>query len=230
MNNALVTVITPTTGKDSLFKLIKSLGNQNIPYVHLLLWDNKREGRFRRSKDPKDLERFSNNTYITNSIVIRGGIIQGPAAGSALRAVGLMIANTPYVTFADDDVWLEDNHLSSLVATIEKEQVEWAYCYRKMWSPDGSYLGKDTFESVGDLNTKKVPYEMVDNSSMMFSRRFGSSAACLYRETKDYNDDRLMYGFLKKYAGKVAKTNQFTVNQTCPSRLVDFFQTNCEED
>ena len=36
-----VTIITPTTGKPSLFKLIDSIKKQNISCIHFLLWDDE---------------------------------------------------------------------------------------------------------------------------------------------------------------------------------------------
>lgn len=214
--NELVTIITPTTGKPSLEKLIRTLVIQDIPYVHLLLWDDVRHSG---ARDPRSYEAL----YNTTSIVLRGRFVNGVAAGSALRAIGLMAANTKYVTFADDDVWFEAGHLRGLFDAIQGK--EWAYTVRKIWTSLQEYLGEDRFESIGDET--KLPYQLIDNSSMMFARRFGASAACLYRETSDYNDDRLMYAFLKKYSGSPGKTNIATVNQTCPDRLIEFFRQGC---
>jgi len=172
------------------------------------LWDDKREGDF-LYPDKETLTVRNPHTDLINltkadcsrySIVIPGSVVQGGAAGSALRAIGLMAVNTPYVTFADDDVWYEPNHLSKLVQAVQGKN--WAYCRRKVWANNDDCIGNDNFESVGDSSDRKVPYEMVDNNSMIFERRFGTSGAVLYRETKDYNDDRLMYGFLKKHAGE----------------------------
>ena len=40
MNTQLaVTIITPTTGKDSLFRLIESITKQKVPVKHIILWD-----------------------------------------------------------------------------------------------------------------------------------------------------------------------------------------------
>lgn len=228
MDNPIVTVITPTVGSDSIFGLINSLQKSDIPYRHIVLWDDKRIDRFlypsKNSKvwTPYDLE--SEYPEI-NCIVIKGSISQGNAPGSALRSIGLMAANTPMVTFADDDVWFESNHLKTMIQGLKNNK--WIYCIRKIWTSEGEYLGEDRFESVGDSMDRKTPYEMVDNNSMMFSRRMGSSAAVLYRETIDYNDDRLMYAFLKKHAGTPSKTNLATVNQVCPKRLENFFRENC---
>lgn len=224
-----VTIITPTTGKNSLFKLIESLDRQTVPFTHILLWDSKREDRF-LYPNPETLKVenpcfFTQNGYnVRYSIAIEGNMVQGIAAGSSLRAVGLMAASTDYVTFADDDVWFEDNHLENMLKLIEGKN--WCYGRRKIWFND-RYLGVDNFESVGDSAERKVPYEMVDNNCMMFKRRFGSSGACLYRETQEYNDDRLFYVFLKKHAGEPSRTNLATVNQVCPARLSKMFEENC---
>jgi len=232
MNDAILTIITPTTGKKSLFKLIDSLKGQSVPFIHLLLWDDVRHDDFlywgpktNKAKSPFDLELEEENRII-NSIVIKGNLVQGKANGSALRGVGLMAANTKYVTFADSDVWFEKNHLESLVEAIKGK--EWAYGVRKIWTDDGEYLGEDRFESIGDES--KLPYQLIDNSSLIVTREFASAAAVIYRETKEYNDDRLMYAFLKKHAGKAGRTNMATCNQVCPKRLEEFFRRNCTND
>jgi len=236
MKNRLITIITPTTGKVSLYNLINSLNNQTVPFVHILLWDDKREDAF-LYPDPSTLKtespfgtNLANDNLSRYSIVIPGSFVQGDAFGSALRAVGMMAANTPYITFADDDVWFEGNHLETMLKSLEGH--EWGYCKRKVWKKSEKgveYIGVDEFESVGDSPDRKVPYEMVDNSCMIFTRRFGASAACLYRETRTYNDDRLMYSFLKQYAGQPGKTNLATVNQICPKRLEPMFEGLCSK-
>ena len=223
-----LTIITPTTGRKSLYNAIDSINAQDIGEIgiyceHILLWDNFREEEFADEKRrPFDFN--AKNRY---SIIIPGSFKNGNATGSALRAIGLMAAKGEYITFMDDDVMWEKNHVSTMLSAIKDKN--WAFCKRKIWTklPNGQFecLGVDNFESVGE--EAKTPYKMVDNSSMIFKRRFGSSAAPLYRETTEYNDDRLMYEFLTKYAGEPGKTNLATVNQVCPDKLIEFFRQNC---
>ena len=227
MGKPLLSIVTPTTGADGLFRLIESIERQDVDTEHILLWDDKREGRFSPGGNdeapeliPADLE--SGNT---TSIVTRGSFVQGRAAGSALRAVGLMACQGEYVTFADSDVWHEPNHLTHLLATIKGKR--WAFCRRKIWSSDGSYIGVDNFESVGDTPDRRVPYVLVDNNTMIFERRLGSMAAPLYRETEDYNDDRLMTKMLYERAGAPGVSKQATVNQVCPQGLETMFRSHC---
>ena len=231
MQDIPITIITPTTGKESLYRLIDSLEAQPVSWVHILLWDEKKEGEFvfpnsetMQVKLPRDVDGATQRGF-RYGIEIPGRFVSGVAAGSALRSVGMMAASTPLVTFADDDVWFEPNHLENMLKIMQGK--EWAYCRRKIWEDKNKCIGIDDFESVGDSSSRKVPYEMVDNNTLIFSQRFGTSAAVLYRETKQYNDDRLMYAFLKKYAGEPGKSEEATVNQVCPEKLREMFKQHC---
>jgi DNA modification methylase len=210
--------------------------SQNIPLRHIILWNNVRQGRFLYPdssgfvENPDSLLREESDNYRITNIILDGLDVQGAACGSAFRSVGLMAANTPLVTFADDDVFWEDNHLSTMLEILDKKAL-WGFCKRIIWkkNPEGGkwLIGIDNFESVGER--AKTPYKMVDNNCMVFNRRLGSSAAVLYRETTEYNDDRLMYNFLKKYGGDPYLSDEATVNQICPEKLEEFFTLNCDK-
>ena len=214
-----ITVITPTTGKASLPDLIQSIDRQNREGIvfHLLLWDQKR--------DTRCVPESFNGPFRTSLVLPDGLGRNGDAPGSPLRAVGLMVARTPWVTFADDDVRWDDNHLATVLAALRGGN--WATTLRTVWSPSGERLGVDRFESVGDDPGRLVPYEFCDNNCMTFRRELGVAAAPLYRETRNYDDDRLMYGFLKAKAGPRGRTYVPTIHQICPERLVDFFRGGC---
>lgn len=224
---SVVTIITPTTGKPSLRKLIQTIEEQQIPCTHVTLWDDKRCNN-EDYVGPYNSIAYDSKNIIKNPIIIGGSTVNGVAFGSALRAIGLMAAQTEFVTFADDDVFWKPNHLKTMLDTIGN--ANWAITKREIWAPetedkDIEYIGIDNFESVGE--EAKTPYKMVDNNCMLFRRRFGTSAAVLYRETSEYNDDRLFYNFMKQYAGNYEKTNAATIGQVCPARLVNFFKNNC---
>jgi hypothetical protein len=223
MLNQPITIITPTTGNVSMHKLFHSLENQKIPWIHILLWDDKRSEGYSPDVQPREEYLSTRDDSLRYNIIIPGTFVKGIAYGSALRAIGLMAANTPYVTFADSDVWYDDNHLESLLDAVEGHN--WAYCIRKIWASNKDYIGEDRFESIGDKT--QLPYQLIDNNTLIVSRKFGASAACLYRETEEYNDDRLMYAFLKKYAGVPGETNKATVNQICPKKLEAMFRQYC---
>jgi hypothetical protein len=218
--SATITVITPTTGKPSLDILIGSLEKQTVAGAtfHILLWDHIR--------DPSARPPESYNTASRLSLVLPDGFGRNVnAPGSPLRAIGLMTAMTPWVTFADDDVRWDEGHLAALFKALDG--VFWASTLRTVWSPAGERLGVDRFESVGDDPSRGVPYEMCDNNCLVFRRELGTHAAVFYRETQDYNDDRIMYQFLKAKAGRRGRTNMPTIHHICPEKLVVFFRHGC---
>ena len=216
----LLTVITPTIGRKNLDSLIESIEKQTISdkIFHILMWDEYREDG---AKVPETYN--SSNRW---SINLPWGLGKnGDAPGSSLRAVALNAADTPFVTFADDDVLWDTDHAETMLDSIE--ELNWSSCLRKMYSPDGDFLGIDNFESIGDSEERRVPYEMLDGNCMIFRREFGIVASQLYRSTKERNDDRLLYNFLKEHAGALGRSNKATINHTCPDFLIDFFKDNC---
>ena len=219
----LLTVITPTIGRDILDQQIESLARQTFAdrIFHILLWDEK---RIQGAKDPESYN--ADNRY---SLVVPWGLGRNrDAPGSSLRALGIMAADTYWLTFADDDVIWKENHAETMVKTATN--YNWAACLRDIYTPEGEYLGIDRFESVGDDPQRKVPYEMVDGNCMIFNRVLGVHAAHLYRLTQERNDDRLLYSFLKQHGGPMGRTNEATIKHTCPDFLIDFFRTNCSKD
>ncbi len=223
IKNYEITIITPTIGRKNLLRLIESIESQTISdkVFHLIMWDDFRETD---GLTPADIS--TNNRY---HIELPWGLGKNSnAPGSPLRAVAMVAAFTPFVTFADDDVILDNNHCETMLAAIQNKN--WSCCKRKIYSPiNHEYLGIDNFESVGDSPSRKVPYVMLDGNTMMFRREFGVVAAQFYRETKERNDDRLMYNFLSQHAGTLGRTELSTVNHICPDYLIDFFRANCEK-
>lgn len=218
-----LTVVTPTTGRPSLFQLIDSIAAQQpaARIQHVLLWDDYR--------DPAAPDPASLSAPDRLSLVLPPGFGRfGDAPGSALRAIGLLLARTPWVTFADDDVYWALDHAAALAVAVRG--VHWASTLRHVWSPAGELLGVDRFESVGDDPGRGTPYEMCDNNCMVFRRELGVVAAPLYRETTAYNDDRLMYAFLKAKAGPRGRTGRATVHQVCPPRLEGMFRAHASRE
>ena len=221
--SAKLTVITPTTGKSGLDRLIKSIDSQteDVGVRHILLWDNVRSPE---ARDPRDYE--TTNRF---SIVAPAGFGRnGNAPGSRLRALGLVLAETPWVTFADDDVWWEPEHTQTTMGGNQTSN--WITVVRRIWESNNVLIGVDRFESVGDSPSRAVPYEMCDGNTMLFRRELGLLAAPYYRETTEYNDDRLMYDILKKFGGERLSIQSATINQICPSTLREFFKKSCSPD
>lgn len=223
-HDCVLTVLTPTIGRAGLDALIASIDAQTLgasKIFHILLWDDVRapEARPHAAYDgPRRL-----------SLVLGAGFGRNEQApGSPLRAVGLMAASTPWVTFADDDVTWAPDHAASLLCAADG--LNWASCLRRIVSPAGEEIGVDRFESVGDDTSRRVPYEMCDGNTMLFRRELGVAAAPLYRETTRYDDDRRLYAFLKAHGGARGRSGQASIRQVCPARLEAFFRAHCARE
>lgn len=225
MSDKLLTIITPTTGRVSLNKLIDSVQKNNInnDIVHLILWDSKQDGL-----EPRHIENYiANNGYKdVHNIVIPGDV--GKHWGSGLRSIGLLSATTEYVTFADDDVELKDDYYKTIKESILDKGYDWGGWRRDIYNPlNENFIGTDNFESVGDSTDRKVSYEFLDNSCMVFKRAFGVYASPLYRESTTYSDDREMYKYLKDCSSNYMFLKNPLVNHKCPEKLILFFEENC---
>lgn len=129
----IITVITPTTGKPGLDMLISSIEKQTLPgrTFHYLLWDNNRDPA---ARSPESYNSTSRLSIVTPDGFGRNGL----APGSPLRAVGLMAAMTPWVTFADDDVTWESDHVETMLDAVDNHH--WASTLRKIFAPGGGSL------------------------------------------------------------------------------------------
>ena len=218
----LVTIITPSIGRPSLWRLIQSLDEQPVPFCHIMLFDDFRDEQAlapeRYCVAPPHGKRYH--------ITIPGNFVKKPTAGAALRAIGIIAADTPWVAFQDDDCWIERDHFVALLGAVEGKN--WGFSRRRVWHPDGTLIGYDDFESIGVGN--KLGYDLVDGNTYLMRRENAVAMAPRYRETRSYNDDRLALEFLTQHGGEPGQSNIHSVNQVCPDKLVGMFQAYCTKE
>jgi len=218
-----LTILTATIGRPNLNRLIESIDSQTWcgKFLHILLWDDY---RLENSLTPEHFNSEKRYNIITRS----GGKNPGASPAGRVYGLGIMSAYTPWITMADDDVWWEPNHLEQLFIALENKK--WASTLRTVWSPTNlNCIGVDRFESVGDDPTKRVDYEMCDSNTMIFKRELGVYASPAFRETLQYDGDRLLYSFFKQHGGQRGRTGTPTINQYCPNHLERFFWNNCDK-
>lgn len=69
--------------------------------------------------------------------------------GHRIYAASSFLINTDYVCYLDQDNWMDPNHVTSLVASIEANGWQWAHSLRKIHDKAGTYLCTDDCESLG---------------------------------------------------------------------------------
>jgi hypothetical protein len=212
------TIITPTMGNQSLLKLKESLKHETIPFIHLVIWDTRRVENAIRPEDIEDSHTFS--------YVMRHPYFEMPNQRNDvhLRALGVTMTNTPYVTWKDDDVTVEPNHLAKIISYISRNKLDYTFCKRRMLEQSGEIIGIDDFESTGEPN--KFGYTLIDNSSLYAKLETARKLGVNFLNHETYGDDRYTMGFLDSIKARGSRFQEVLVNHTAKPALVTFFKSN----
>lgn len=203
-----VTVITPTIGSPKLIDAIESVKNQTYKCEHLVVIDGPEY-----NKQVLDLK---NDNVVFSARVVTSPYNTGAGGfyGHRIYASYPHLINSDYVLFLDEDNWFEPNHVETLIETIEKNRLDFAYSLRKIYSSDKKYLVDDNCESLGKWEifmSRKSPHGkqyLIDTSSFCFKREFIQKTCHLWHS--GWGGDRRYLYFVKDEA-KYDTSGQYTL-------------------
>lgn len=189
-----VTVITPTIGSDKLIDAMVSVESQTYKNIkHLIVVDG-----------PMYLDRVLELDKILPHE--RRQIVYTPENtgakgfnGQRIYASYPHLVNSDYVFFLDEDNWYKDDHVQSLVDTIEKNNLDWAYSLRKIYTPDKHVIADDNCESLGKwpiFFTHDNPQYLIDTSAFAFTGKF-IQATCHLWHSGAWGEDRRYFYAIK---------------------------------
>lgn len=190
-----VTVVIPTTGKESAIKAVNSVKNQTFKEVTpLLVYDGP-------SWNKLDIE--------CDSMTLPYNTGANGFYGHRIYASISALLNTDYVMFLDEDNWFEPDHVESLMSIINKNNYLWAYSLRKIYDK-GEYVCDDNCESLGQwpvyVNQSNF---LVDTSCYCIRRDVGIKlGGSIYGK---WGADRQFLSVLKQYAPNFGSTKKHTV-------------------
>ena len=215
------TIVTPTIGRKSILDLKEKLAKEELPYVHLVMMDSKKDPNALAKEDIED-----DRTFVYE---IRHPLYPQPNARMDvyLRAIGILMARTPYIRCCDDDVWPEEGHLSVVTDFMEKENLDFTWCLRRMYTKEKEIIGIDRFEAIGEKN--KFGYNLLDNSSLFYNQKAARILAQVFLNNPVYGDDRLTWDPLHQFC-KGKFLDKVLTNHMAQPNLNDFFKENCSEN
>lgn len=193
-----ITVITPTVGSPKLWDAIESVKAQTYPCKHLIVLDGP---------DVKaDRLPWTYNGY-ENCHIVKTPENTGANGfnGQRIYAAYPHLVNSDYIAFLDEDNWFEPNHIQSLVETIERKNLDFAYSLRKIFSPDKKYQCNDECESLGKwpiFMSRGSQYGnqfLIDTSAYLFKREFIQKTCHLWHSGA-WGEDRRYYYAVKDHA------------------------------
>jgi len=167
-----VCVITPTVGETNLKRAIKSVENQTYKNImHLIVIDGPEY--WEKALANMSLSNEKSNAYVTVAPFNTGA---NGMYGHRIFAGYPQFINTDYIAFLDADNWWDENHVESLVETIEKdERLDWVHSLRKVYI-NGEYLADDCCEAIGRWGIQWMPKDepqyLVDTSSYLFKTKW----------------------------------------------------------
>lgn len=145
-------VVIPTTCRASLARAVRSVFRQaGVQRIHTLIGIDAVRGDDAVIGEILDARPALHAVTVLNlgySTSIRHGGFYGTIDGGALRTILTYAANSRYVCYLDDDNWIAETHVASLLRAIEGK--DWAFTLRWFVDPDTEEpLCVDRWESTG---------------------------------------------------------------------------------
>ena len=221
--NPVFTIITPTMGTETLYRLKQVLRQESTPFIHLILWDNNRRVNQKgESINPDDLEDEYTYCYHFKHPYFE---FRGQRNDVWLRGVGATLTNTPYVTYFDDDTWPERDHLTKVMKYMNSKNINYTYVIRRMWQNHQVSLGLDNFEAIGKMN--KFGFRLIDNSSIYMRLEVARKVHNVFLTHQIYGDDRFTPDALDNDPEcKGERMEQVLVNHIAKPILLKYFKDN----
>lgn len=209
MTRHLVTIVTATTGRDTILRAVESVARQSYKNIqHLIVFDNPKISPeiLGRSAMAVDVIRLP---YSTGEDRFNGHRIYGAST---------FLGKGDFFCFLDDDNWFEPNHIESLIKVIDRG-FNFAFSFRNVVGIDGNFICRDECESLGkwpsvlanddffiDVNCYFLPRQLALFSAPIWYRRF--------RELGVEDVDRALLRFFRENKFSYETSGEYSVNYT----------------
>lgn len=197
-------VIIPTVGSAKLSSCLASVLGQTHDETKVYLVCDGRE----YEKKVKNIASNFDAKKI-RLVVLPDNVGGGGYYGHRIYAGFSYLVNDEYVLYLDEDNWLENNHVRTLIETIVDKNLEWAYSLRKICSEDGDFLVEDNCESLGKWH------------GINGERHVDTSCFCLRREVAveiagswygGWGQDRVVFETLMKKFNRFDCSFEYSLN------------------
>lgn len=188
-----VTVITPSIGSMKLQQALRSVKSQTYKNLnHLIVVDGPQY---------ENAVRFMVNGEASICVLQENTGANG-FNGQRIYASFPHLLNSDYIFFLDEDNWYDPMHVQSLVETIERNYLDFAYSLRKIYRHDEQFVAEDNCESLGKwpiFFTHDNPQYLIDTSCYAFKREFIQKTCHLWHSGA-WGEDRRYFQAVKDHA------------------------------
>ena len=198
-------VIIPTTGANTLTKTIDSIAKQSYKNLTALVVI---DGKEHREKVQKILVRNLSNLDI-QIVCLSDNVGANGFYGHRVYAGFSHLVNHDYVFFLDQDCWYDENHVSSMIDTLEKTGSDWVYSLRNITDKDSNFICRDDCESLGKWEAWTKCFH-IDTNCYCLKREIAVAIAGVWHG--GWGQDRVVFQTLKQHFQKYECTGEYTVN------------------
>ena len=215
-----VFVITPTIGTDHLLENLKSVQKQDYPNLeHVVVVDGKQY----TEEVTKMIESLGDQKVPITQINIPWNTGRNKFNGHKIyAAISHLIHKPAYVSFLDEDNFVELDHISSMVNALVKENCLWGFCLRNIVEQSGKFVCRDMCESLGTLSPTWISQNdyLIDMSCYIISVDILHMLShSLQRPARSNPEvDRLLFRNLNHHFKKSACSMKYTLNYRVDSR------------
>ena len=149
----LVSIVTATTGDPLLLENLESVQKQTYRNIEHLVFIDGRERHDATMELVQRREPVGNDGIETHFVSLPYVTGKDRFNGHRIYGASCYIVNGDYVIFLDEDNFLDEDHVSSLVALVDERKVDWGFSLRKIIDQDGNFIANDDCENLGKWPT-----------------------------------------------------------------------------
>ena len=149
----LVSIVTATTGDPLLIENMESVQKQIHRNIEHLIFIDGRERHDAAMELVKNREPDKDDSIKTHIFSLPYVTGKNRFNGHKIYGASCFFMNGDYVMFLDEDNFLDEDHVSSLVAMVNEKKVDWGFSLRKIIDRDGNFLARDDCENLGKWPT-----------------------------------------------------------------------------
>ena len=207
----LVTIVTATTGTQYLKQNIESVQNQSYDKIQHLIFIDGRENLNKVSDIIKDLKLKAN----VDIIPLPYSVGKDRFNGHRMYGASAYFAKGEFISFLDEDNWIDENHVESLISTVQGKS--WAFSMRKIVDSAGNFVCNDDCESLGKYPSVLGEEDyFVDVNCFFLTREIALQTSPIwYRKAREPGVpevDRFLTAVLRNNNLTYESSKQYTVN------------------
>ena len=146
-------VITATTGRDTLIDTIESVQKQSYQNIkHIIVCD----GNNNKFQVEQIINNYKNQNILQKELELL--VIPWQTGKNnwichrIYAAIPHLIVEDGYISYLDEDNYVDVNHYEILYNTLQQSNSQWAYSLRKIVTPSKEFVTYDMCESLGYLS------------------------------------------------------------------------------